>query len=247
MQGLFITGTNTGVGKTSVGANIARQLTDRNITVIPRKPIESGCIKENGELIPQDALALRRAAQYVGDLSEICPFRFEPSVSPLRAAHLANKTLTTEQLAAICFKGSENGFLLVEGAGGFYSPLAENGLNADLAVALQLPVLLVINNQLGALSQALLNAEAIQMRGLQLAAIILNTIENNETAMIDNYMNNAADLREYLHCPIYTVAYSAEGEAKLPADFIDSLTVSTSAKAPAQAIRQGYTHQKIST
>ncbi len=237
MQGLFITGTNTGVGKTSVGANIARQLADRNITVIPRKPIESGCIKENGELIPQDALVLHRAAQYVGDLSEVCPFRFEPPVSPLRAAHLANKILTTEQLAAICFSGSEKGFLLVEGAGGFYSPLAENGLNADLAVALQLPVLLVINNQLGALSQALLHAEAIQMRGLQLAAIILNTIANNETAMIDNYMNNAADLREYLHCPLYTIAYSAEGEAKLPADFIDSLTVSASTKTPAREIR----------
>jgi len=235
MQGLFITGTNTDVGKTSVGTSIARWLVDRNITVIPRKPIESGCIMKNGELMPRDALALHRAAQYAGDLSEICPFRFEPPVSPARAARLANKTLTTEQLATICFKGSENGFLLVEGAGGFYSPLVENGLNADLAVALQLPVLLVTNNRPGTLSHTLLNAEAIQMRGLQLAAVILNTIENNETAMIDHYMDNAADLRDYLHCPIYTVAYNAEGKPKMPADFIDSLTVSASTKTPAKA------------
>jgi len=219
MQGLFITGTNTSVGKTFIGVNIARRLTQQAITVIPRKPIESGCIKEDGELIPQDALALHRAAQYQGKLSEICPFRFEPPVSPVRAAHLANKILTTEQLLNICLNGSKDGFLMVEGAGGFYSPLAENGLNADLAVALQLPVLLVTDDSLGTLSQVLLNAEAIQMRGLKMAGVILNKLEKN----INASMNNAADLREHLNCPIYNIAYSDNDQTNLPAALIDSL------------------------
>ncbi len=121
MQGVFITGTGTDVGKTFVGTEIARALTQRDITVIPRKPIESGCSKQNGELIPEDAVALKTAANYMGDLSEVCPYRFEPSISPVRAAHLAKTILTTEQLVSICLNGSENGFTLVEGAGGFYS------------------------------------------------------------------------------------------------------------------------------
>ena len=179
MQGVFITGTNTEVGKTFVGAGIARALTQRDIKVIPRKPIESGCTKQGDALIPQDASALMEAANYQGSLFEVCPYRFEPPISPVRAAHLADKILTIEQLFNICLQGSEAGFLLVEGAGGFYSPLAEDGLNADLAVALHLPVLLVADDRLGVLSQVLLNVEVIEMRGLQLAGVVLNALDEN--------------------------------------------------------------------
>ncbi|MCK5394830.1 MAG: dethiobiotin synthase, partial [Gammaproteobacteria bacterium] len=207
MQGVFITGTGTEVGKTFVATDIASQLNQRNITVIPKKPIESGCIRKGDELIPQDALALKNAANYSGPLSDVCPYRFEPPISPVRAAHLANKVLTTEQLFSICLQGSEEGFLLVEGAGGFYSPLAENGLNADLAVALQLPVLLVADDKLGVLSQVLLNAEAIQIRGLHLAGVVLNNLENNS----NEYMDNTADLRERLGSPVFTSPYTKDG------------------------------------
>jgi len=219
MQGVFITGTSTGVGKTFVGVEIAKQLTTKNITVIPRKPIESGCVKQGKELIPQDATALKEAANYQGLLSEVCPYRFEPPISPVRAAHLANKVLTTEQLVNICLQGSEDGFLLVEGAGGFYSPLAENGLNADLAVALQLPVLLVADDKLGALSQVLLNTEAIQMRGLQLAGVVLNAVDNDQ----NDHMDNSADLRDRLDCPVFTNPYNKDGNNPMPDALIESL------------------------
>jgi len=69
MQGVFITGNDTGVGKTFVGAAIARALTRRKINVIPRKPVESGCPEQDGELAPQDASALKEAAEYQGALS----------------------------------------------------------------------------------------------------------------------------------------------------------------------------------
>lgn len=200
MQGIFITGTSTDVGKTYIGVLLARQLTNKNVIVIPRKPVESGCQKKGDELIPNDASALKKAANYEGDLSEVCPYRFEPAISPVRAAHLANKTLTTEQLVNVCLEGSEKGFVLVEGAGGFYSPLAEDGLNADLAMALQLPVLLVANDILGCINQVLLSAEAIKTRGLDLAAVVLNSTSEDKNENIDN----AADLRDSLDCPIYT-------------------------------------------
>jgi len=228
MQGVFITGTGTEVGKTFVATNIASQLSQRNVTVIPKKPIESGCIRQGDELIPQDALALKKAANYSGPLSDVCPYRFEPPISPVRAAHLANKVLTTEQLFSICLQGSEEGFLLVEGAGGFYSPLAENGLNADLAVALQLPVLLVADDKLGVLSQVLLNAEAIQMRGLHLAGVVLNNLENNS----NEYMDNTADLRERLGSPVFTSPYTKDGPAQLPSTLIDTLMMSFNPKTP---------------
>jgi len=234
MQGVFITGTSTGVGKTFVGVALARALTRRKIKVIPRKPIESGCSKHNGELIPQDAAALKQAAEYPGLLSDVCPYRFEPPISPVRAAHLANQVLTTEQLVNICLQGSEEGFLLVEGAGGFYSPLAENGLNADLAVALQLPVLLVADDKLGTLSQVLLNVEAIQMRGLPLAGVVLNTMNDNQ----NDYMDNTADLRERLSCPIFSNPYIREGNAQLPDALVESLMINPdSNKPPIRAVR----------
>jgi len=219
MQGVFITGTGTDVGKTFVGVEIARQLTQRKIKVIPRKPIESGCLKQDGELIPQDASALKKAADYPGPLSDVCPYRFEPPISPVRAAHLANKIVTTEQLINICRQGSEHGFVLVEGAGGFYSPLAEDGLNADLAVALQLPILLIAEDKLGALNQVLLSAEAIQMRGLQLAGVVLNALDNDQ----NEHMDNAADLRERLDCPVFSNPYTREGDAQLAEALIDEL------------------------
>jgi dethiobiotin synthetase len=217
MQGVFITGTSTEVGKTYIGVLLARQLTEKNITVIPRKPIESGCLKQGNELIPEDAVALMKAANYEGSLSEICPYRFEPPISPVRAAHLVNKMLTTEQLVNTCLEGSEKGFVLVEGAGGFYSPLSEDGLNADLAMALQLPILLVANDILGCLNQVLLSAEAIKMRGLNLAGVILNSMAEQKNENIDN----AADLRDSLNCPVYSQPFSKDGN--LPDGFIEHL------------------------
>ncbi len=226
MQGVFITGTGTDVGKTFIATEIARSLSRRDIRVIPKKPIESGCRKQGNELIPQDASALKEAANYPGALSDICPFCFEPPISPVRAAHLANKILTTEQLVSACLQGSETGFVLVEGAGGFYTPLAENGLNADLAVGLQLPVLLVADDRLGAISQVLLNVEAIQLRGLPLVGVVLNTLNNSQKDERDEFMDNAADLRERLNCPVYTSPFTKNGHAQLPEPLIESFIAS---------------------
>jgi len=217
MQGVFITGTNTNVGKTFIGASLARTLTRKEITVIPRKPIESGCELVDGELVPADAKILKEAANYQGALSEVCPYRFEPPISPVRAAHLANKVLTTEQLVSNCLDGSEEGFVLVEGAGGFYSPLSEDGLNADLAMALQLPVLLVAEDALGALNQVLLNIEAIKIRGLNLIGVVLNQCNANP----DERMDNAADLRCHLDSPVFSIGY--DDSAVLPEQLIERI------------------------
>jgi dethiobiotin synthetase len=200
MHGVFITGTDTGVGKTQIGVLLAKALSRKNIRVIPRKPIESGCKIIGSALIPADALALKQAARYDGELSEVCRYRF---VSPLRAAKISSAQVTTEQLVAACRHEDEEGFTLVEGAGGLYSPLAEDGLNADLASALKLPVLLVAEDKLGVQNHVLLNIEALEMYGLDLAGIVLNNPNNTR----DRYMDNAADLRARLDCDVFIQKY----------------------------------------
>ncbi len=202
-KGLFITGTDTDVGKTYIGAQIVARLHDLELDVVPRKPIESGCECVDGSLHPDDANKYYEAIQKKYPLTEICPFRFEPAISPQRAARLVNKPISVQETKQACLANvNEENFLVVEGAGGFYSPLCENGLNADLAETLRLPVLLVANDQLGCINHILLTVEAIQQRGLTLNAIVLN----NRNAPHDKAMNNQEDLQSLLNVPIFAVA-----------------------------------------
>ena len=173
LQGLFITGTDTGIGKTEVGAQIVAGLQRHGIRVTARKPVESGCDMVGGELQPADALRYREALDNRVTLERICPFRFEAAVAPPLAARMAGSRLTIDDLIAAC-GNTQDQLTIVEGAGGFYSPLAEQALNADLASALAYPVLLVAADQLGCINHVLLTLEAIQRRGLETLAIILN-------------------------------------------------------------------------
>ena len=205
LRGLFVTGTDTGVGKTRISATLAHLLNQRGLFVRPRKPVESGCLLVDGQLLPADATVLQTASGSDELLTQICPYRFELALSPERAAELADHILTLEALAAVCRQDVEiSDFLLVEGAGGFYSPLASGVLNADLAVALSLPVLLIASDRLGAINQTLLAVEAIKRRGLSLAGVILNQV----TADVDPLMNNAAELSRWLGETVMATGYN---------------------------------------
>jgi len=199
-RGLFVTGTDTGVGKTQVAAVLARLLVNRNQTVRPRKPVESGCPRQqDGDLLAQDARTLWAAAGTDDAPERICPYPLEAPISPERALASAGIRLSLDDLRAACLTGlQESDFLLVEGAGGFYSPLAPGVLNADLVAALRLPVLLVTADRLGTIGQTLLAVEAIERRGLVLAGVVLNQI----AAAGDPRMDNAADLSRWLDRPV---------------------------------------------
>jgi len=197
--GLFVTGTDTGVGKTQIAAALAHLLAERNLIVRPRKPVESGCRWEGGRLMPEDARTLQAAACTDEPLARICPYPLEPALSPERAAVLSGTPLTLDDMQAACLEGvAETDFLLVEGAGGFYSPLASGALNVDLAVALSLPVLLVAADRLGTISHTLMAVEAIRRRGLTLAGVVLNRLGSHG----DPLMDNATDLSCWLGQPV---------------------------------------------
>ena len=193
MNTLFITGTDTGVGKTYVGSMLVKALNRSGRVCIPRKPIETGCELQNGELIPEDATLYARATNDTVSLAEICLYRYEPPISPERAVRLAKDTVTVKDLIHTCNLTAPADVLLVEGAGGFYSPLCTNGLNADLAQKLKCNVLLVVQDRLGCINQALLAIEAIQRRKLTLLAVVLNQYREHEERAMDNLKTCARD------------------------------------------------------
>jgi dethiobiotin synthetase len=212
-RGVFVTGTDTGVGKTYVGAAVIRALVARGIRVIPRKPVESGCELPDGKLVPADATRLYAAAGRPGTLNEVCAYRLRESISPARAAQLQDLLLTIADLERAVLNGVDGDSLVwVEGAGGFYSPLASDGLNADLAQRLSLPVLLVAADRLGSINHILLTTEAIRARGLNLIAVVLNQISPDITPAMDN----ADDLRRWLDCPVFRLDLCEMGDPAHP-------------------------------
>jgi dethiobiotin synthetase len=193
MQGLFITGTDTGVGKTYIGTALTRSLTSQGQRVRVRKPVESGCAETPEGLLPADAAALHAAAGACEPLDRVCRYRLRHALSPELAARIEGVDYRLADLRDFALRDlPPDDFLLVEGAGGFYSPLAADGLNADLAERLRLPVLLVVADRLGCINHALLSLEAIEARGLRLAGLVMNTLQAPDPEQTG--MDNAGDL-----------------------------------------------------
>jgi dethiobiotin synthetase len=167
--GLFVTGTDTGVGKTAVSCALACLGRRRGHPLIPFKPVETGCDPD-----PQDALALWRAAQPPVSPASVCPFPFPLAAAPAVAARAAGTTLTIQAIlqhaAALASHGRP---LLVEGAGGLLVPYAPSLTTADLAVALGLPVLVVARAGLGTINHTALTWSELRRHPVRLHGIIL--------------------------------------------------------------------------
>lgn len=209
MKGVFVTGTDTGVGKTWVGVHLINALKTMDVDVIPRKPVESGW---DSDIKKTDAWKLANAANKLNELESICPNRLTLAVSPARAARAENRMLTIEILTKQCLDSLYGeGFLYVEGAGGFYSPLAADGLNCDLAKALDLPIILVAENRLGSINQVLLSVNAIRHANLSLSAIVLNqtnVIEPPKYKEKDQLiLSNLKDIQALVDVPVFSTKH----------------------------------------
>jgi dethiobiotin synthetase len=177
VPGLFITGTDTGIGKTYVTALIARSLVASGRRVGVYKPATSGCRQEAGELVSDDAVALWEAAGRPGELERVCPQRFEARLAPDLAAHQEGKRLDGELVrGGIGYWRVRSEIVLVEGAGGLMSPLAEDEYVADLAYDFGYPLVVVSRNVLGTINatlQTLITAATFR-EGLAIAGVVLN-------------------------------------------------------------------------
>ncbi|MCE5266390.1 MAG: dethiobiotin synthase [Planctomycetaceae bacterium] len=177
VPGLFITGTDTGVGKTHVGGLIARHLAARGHKVGVYKPAASGCSREGGVLVSDDAVTLWEAAGRPGDLEHVCPQRFAAPLAPHLAAVVEGRRLDAELLRkGIEYWRPRSDIILVEGAGGLMSPMGEHEYVADLAAAFGFPLLIVVRNVLGCVNHALqtLIAATAFGEGLTVAGLVMN-------------------------------------------------------------------------
>ncbi|MBT3203294.1 MAG: dethiobiotin synthase [Gammaproteobacteria bacterium] len=210
LKGFFITGSDTAVGKTWISCQIIKQLKIKSTSLKVRKPVESGCnISSDNLLIPADGEALFKANDNKESLQQVTPLRFKASTSPDRAARIENQSITLDQLQhAVSSNIQPEDTLLVEGAGGFYSPIAEDALNADLAKLLGLEVFIVIEDRLGAINQSLLTIKAVESEGLTIKAVILN--RTNESQADD--LDNITALRKRIELPVYSCSYNGELE-----------------------------------
>ncbi len=178
MAGYFITGTDTGVGKTYVTCLMLRALRTAGLGAVGYKPVAAGSEHTPEGLRNEDALRLMAAAGGVAGYEAVNPVALEPAIAPHLAAEQAGVAIHLEELVAGCHR-LEAAFdcVLTEGAGGWLVPISRHETLADLAVALGHPVILVVGMRLGCLNHALLTARAITDRGLTLAGWVANRID----------------------------------------------------------------------
>ena len=175
MKAYFITGTDTGVGKTVVTGALAAVLARTGLSVGVMKPCESGCAEKDGELVPADALFLRDMAGCDDALDKVCPYRLRAPLAPGVAAKLEGVVIDPARIqdlfAAACRRHDS---VLVEGAGGLLVPMTDVLLTIDLARLLAIPLIIVARLSLGAINHTLLTVREAERAGLVIAGIILN-------------------------------------------------------------------------
>lgn len=177
IPGLFITGTDTGVGKTHVAALIARELAAAGHRVGVYKPAASGCRRDGDVLVSDDAVSLWEAAGRPGDLEHVCPQRFEAPLAPNLAARAEGRRVDAGLLVqGIDYWQQRSEVIVVEGVGGLMSPIEENIYVADLAATFGLPLVVVSRNVLGTINQTLqtLITASVRCPGLSVAGVVLN-------------------------------------------------------------------------
>lgn len=178
LQGWFVTGTDTEIGKTTVSAGLLQALGRRGWRVAGYKPVAAGTEWREGRRVNDDIERLRAAANVPLAAEEVCACLLDAACAPHLAAREAGVTISMEALLAGAQRlAGRVDRLIVEGVGGFLVPLDEQHDTADLAVRLGLPVILVVGLRLGCLNHALLTAEAVRARGLRLAGWVGNAVD----------------------------------------------------------------------
>ena len=196
--GLFVTGTDTGVGKTVIASALLLALGGDGRAVVGMKPVAAG--RERGR--SPDVEALKRASTRHPPAQLVNPYAFDPAVAPHIAAELAGVSIDIEIIARAFEELSRRAdVVVVEGIGGFFVPLNERQTTADLAKRLGLPVLLVVGMRLGCLNHALLTRRGIEAVGLRCAGWVANCIEPE----MPQLEANIRALKARLACPLWAV------------------------------------------
>jgi len=199
--GLFVTGTDTGVGKTLITGLLAAGLKARGVDVGVMKPLETGCAADEGDMRPEDALYLRQMAGVQDELDLICPYRLRDPLAPGVAAEEEGREIDLVVIRkAYRELARRHQFLLVESAGGLLVPLGGDLLTPHLMKVLDLPVLVVARNRLGAVNHTLLTVNEARRWGLTVAGVLLNRCEAQPDLSVQT---NARVLKKFLSVPLW--------------------------------------------
>lgn len=194
MRGFFITGTDTEIGKTLVTALLAAGLRERGIACCPVKPLGAGGVMAEGRRVSEDAIVYQKLGGIQAPLADLNPLCLERPASPHFAAEWEGITLVPGDLPAPLRAMAERyAYLLVEGTGGWLTPITYDYSVADFACDLGLPALLVSANRLGTLNHTLLTLESIRGRGLEIAGVIFT--HPNPGSEADMAANNVETIR----------------------------------------------------
>jgi dethiobiotin synthetase len=194
-QGFFVTGTDTGVGKTLIACALLRAFASSGKSAVGMKPVAAG--SENGRWADVDALV--EASTVKAPASLVNPYAFHPAVAPHIAAELAGTRIEIDVIARACENLSGRAdVVVVEGVGGFLVPLNERDTAADMARRLALPVVLVVGMRLGCLNHALLTRGQIESCGLRCAGWVANCVAPDMPYLREN----VRALNQRLDCPL---------------------------------------------
>ncbi len=225
-QGLFITGTDTGVGKTVVTAAILAWLRHQGFSAGVMKPIETGVNCECSSPANSDALFLMECGGIEDDLAEVCPIRMKPAASPFQAALIENRTLQPESiLSAYRSLAEKYDWMLVEGVGGIRVPITRDYGVVDLIRDLDLPAVVVARYQLGTLNHTLMTLDTLKQNGIPLRGVVFNqtsleapdVIEQDQPRLIEE-LSEAKILGKFPHINnLNTQSFSPEKLKELEA------------------------------
>jgi dethiobiotin synthetase len=212
MRGLFVTATDTGVGKTEVACAVIAAARAAGIDAVGMKPAQSGVIP--GE--PTDAERLALASDGVEPLEAICPYTFAAPLAPAVAARVEGKAVSLRRiLDAAAALAARHAAVVVEGAGGLLVPLTEAETYADLARALGLPALVVARAGLGTVNHTALTVEALRARGIALAGIVLNRAGPVDDPSVPH---NASEIARITGCePLVVLPFEGDIAARTAA------------------------------
>jgi dethiobiotin synthetase len=221
---VFVTGTDTGVGKTRVAAALCRGLAAGGTRVAAMKPVASGCTLTPEGLRNDDALMLLAAANVPARYSDVNPYAFAPAIAPHIAAREAGVNIDFDVLDRAYERlRLRSRVLIVEGAGGWLAPLDAVRSFADLAAHWRMDVVLVVGMRLGCLNHALLTAESIERRGLRLRGWVANSID----PYFERLAENISSLADRISAPclgVFSFAPQADPGVLAQSLAVDALT-----------------------
>lgn len=194
----FVTGTDTGVGKTTVTVKLMQQLAAQGVTVIGMKPVASGCAWVDGRWQNEDVMQLTAAANVSAPAEWVNPYCFQPAIAPHIAAAQAGVQIEIDRIVTAYQQLTALAdVVIVEGAGGLLVPLDDAGHTmADLIQALQLPALMVVGMRLGCINHALLTAEVLKQRDIALCGWVANRMDPQMTVPTQNLDTLIAGLQQ---------------------------------------------------